>query len=120
MKLINVKKKVYSKKDYNCKLVDKINKLAGKSEYLDELLKLTNRKLRNKIGHGDIYYDFKECVFKTNTQKTICNYKDFEESTFDSFAFESGLSLSFQMFNLMCLNEIETLEKYVQRIEDIS
>ncbi|MBN3352072.1 hypothetical protein CF086_17390 [Clostridium botulinum] len=120
MKLINVKNIVYSKKDYNSRLVDKINKLTGKNEYLDKLLELTDRKLRNKIGHGDIYYDFEECVFKTKTQKTICNYKDFQESNFNSFAFESGLMLSYQMLNLLYLNEIETLKKYAQRIDEIS
>ncbi|MBY6842888.1 hypothetical protein [Clostridium botulinum] len=120
MKLINVRSVIYSKKDYNSRLVDKINKLTGKNEYLDKLLELTNRKLRNKIGHGDIYYDFKECVFRTNTQRTICSYKDFEESIFNSFAFENGLMLSYQMLNLLYLNEIETLKKYAQRIDEIS
>lgn len=118
MKLTNVANHIYTKRDYNDTLIHKITKLKNQSRDLDRLLPLINRQLRNNISHANIYYDFTLRMFRDKSGRNICDFNTFNDSIHDAFAFENGLILSYQMLNLIYLNEQDLLRQYIQRIEE--
>ncbi|GAE02334.1 hypothetical protein CBO05C_2024 [Clostridium botulinum B str. Osaka05] len=117
MEMINVKSKTFNDRDLKNTLYKKMNKLE-KYESLQWALTLINRGLRNKIGHFDAFYDFKNCVFRDDKKNIICTYSEFHQDNLNIGAFEYGFNASFEYLVLLSMNEFEFLEEYISKVRE--
>lgn len=115
MKIFNIKSQNFTSKDMNNTLYNKVNRLQGYKEF-EDILTLINRGLRNKIGHFDLFYDFKDNVFKDHRGNVIYTYNEFQEDNLNIAAFEFGFQTSISFIALISWNEIEFLQEYIEKI----
>ncbi|MBN1057867.1 hypothetical protein FC764_08205 [Clostridium botulinum] len=115
MEISNIKETTYTNKDMKNTLNNKIKKLQ-EYEDIHWILSLINRGLRNKIGHFDVFYDFKDKVFKDYNKNIICTYSEFHEDNLNIAAFEYGFMATLPLIALLSWNEVEFLEEYISKI----
>lgn len=115
MKIFNIKSPTFTKKDMNNTLSNKMKQLQEYEEF-EGVLRLINRGLRNKIGHFDLFYDFKDKVFRDHKRNIIYTYSEFHEYNLNIAAFELGFQASIPFIALLSWNEIEFLQEYIYKI----
>lgn len=117
MKISNIKKTTYTDKDKKNTLNNKIKKLQ-EYEDIQWILSLINRGLRNKIGHFDAFYDYKERVFRDYERNIICTHAEFDEYNLNIAAFEYGFQASLPFIVLLSWNEVEFLQDYISKMRE--
>lgn len=115
MKIFNIKSQTFTNKDMDNTLYNKIKRMQEYKEF-ENILTLINRGLRNKIGHFDLFYDFKDSVFKDHRGNIIYTYSEFYEDNLSIAAFEFGFQASIPFIVLISWNEIEFLQEYIDKI----
>lgn len=117
MEISNIKKTTFTNKDMKNTLNNKIKNLQEYEEF-QWILSLINRGLRNKIGHFNAFYDYKERVFRDDKRNIIYTYDEFQECNLNIGAFEYGFQSSLSLIVLLSWNEVEFLQDYILKIRE--
>ncbi|MGL4731776.1 MAG: hypothetical protein ACRCW0_09355 [Clostridium sp.] len=117
MEISNIKKTTYTNKDMKNTLNNKIKNLQ-KHEDIHWGLSLINRRLRNKIGHFDVFYDYKDKVFRDYERNIICTQAEFNEYNLNIASFQYGFQATIPLIALLSWNEVKFLQDYINRIRE--
>ncbi len=115
IEIANIEKNFFDKKDIKkATLYEKIIGLK-KFKELDFSLNLINRKIRNKIGHFEMFFDVNTRIFKDSNGKLICSYEEFKKYMLSIGAFEMGFMQSLNYLALISLKEYDFLKEYIEK-----